>query len=599
MATTKQDQEEVQPNSSASDRFVSNIKWFWLLLTAFFILGDRFLAQEPAANFWVLLGAVGAGFLLNLVVTILLSLKRFPSGLDIAAAIFDVLLAIAVLVILSSYSQWLLPLLLFPVLLAAARWSLEAALGAAAPIILAHGVLLLPVLNGQSTQPMNSVLFAIGINALTLLIAGLLPGLFIKQRIEAIQQATEAELEAMRTANEHGDLISQLALTLSSTTDYHKVLQTAIELAFGAMTDPEEEARARTTVGMVLLFAEEEGQLNIAAGRGLSRFDEGRTVKADAGIIGETLQNAEVIINHQAAKDEALARLSSTKGCKSAICAPLRAGLHTYGVVLFCSKKAKFFHQNHKKLLTTFCSQAIIPIQNAQLLEELRYEQHRILEKEEEARRKLARDLHDGPTQSISAIAMRLNYLKMVVKNKDLARAYSELEKLEELARSTTQEVRTMLFAMRPVILETQGLLAALNQYAERLNTHGPFKMVINNKGYDNQLTKEAAGTIFAIIEEAVGNAKKHSQATELRLNLTVKKNTLYVEIKDNGVGFDVEATKSTYDQRTSLGLINMDERAQAIGGHATLTSTLGKGTTVSIEVPFTKQILAEAGQSS
>jgi signal transduction histidine kinase len=96
-----------------------------------------------------------------------------------------------------------------------------------------------------------------------------------------------------------------------------------------------------------------------------------------------------------------------------------------------------------------------------------------------------------------------------------------------------------------------------------------------------------AEGVIFAIVEEAVGNAKKHAQATEIRISLVVKADSLMVEIRDNGVGFDVAATQSTYDQRSSLGLINLQERAELVGGECVIESARGKGTAVRAEIPL------------
>jgi signal transduction histidine kinase len=144
-----------------------------------------------------------------------------------------------------------------------------------------------------------------------------------------------------------------------------------------------------------------------------------------------------------------------------------------------------------------------------------------------------------------------------------------------------------MLFAMSPVILETQGLAPALTQYADRLNKTESFEVKVVNRGYEGQLDHEAESVVFAIVEEAVGNAKKHAQASEIRILLLVKSETLYVEIRDNGVGFDVAATQSTYDQRTSLGLINMNERAEMVGGECVLESAKGKGTAVRAKIPF------------
>jgi signal transduction histidine kinase len=177
----------------------------------------------------------------------------------------------------------------------------------------------------------------------------------------------------------------------------------------------------------------------------------------------------------------------------------------------------------------------------------------------------------------------------MVVQNQDYEKAYEEIVKVEDIAQATTQEIRTMLFAMRPVILETQGLVPALSQYADRLNATESFQVTVSNRGYEGQLDSEAEGVVFAIIEESVGNAKKHAEASEIKISLAARDASLYVEIRDNGVGFDVEATQSTYDQRTSLGLINIRERTELIGGHCTLESARGKGTAVKIEVPFVR----------
>ena len=146
-----------------------------------------------------------------------------------------------------------------------------------------------------------------------------------------------------------------------------------------------------------------------------------------------------------------------------------------------------------------------------------------------------------------------------------------------------------MLFAMRPVILETQGLVPALNQYAERLNANESFQVSIANHGYDGQLGQEAESVIFAIVEEAIGNAKKHAQATEIKVSLVAREDSLFVEIRDNGVGFDVERTQSTYDQRTSLGLINIRERAELVGGECAIESARGKGTAIQVQIPFVR----------
>ena len=563
-----------------------------MVLAATFVVARNYLASAPTPYFLQLLAVILVGFILNAIYTGLLWSNYFPKWLAGVSVMIDVGIAIAMLVMMSENTSLLLPVILFPVIMAGVRWDAEAGLLTALPLVLGYGVTLAPLLRSGEIdkQALIQTLLNIGINALVLFSAGALPGLFVRRRVEIAERTNEVELEQLRLENERGKLVSEMALTVSSTLNYRKVLRAMMDLAASAMEESSTEEHS--TVGMVLLFEDgDPGKLTVVAGHNLARRDDNRKVSSEEGIISRTIHTAEVQVTHRAQSDKAMTAFASTPGARSAICAPLRAGFTTFGVVLFCTTQPNFFTDDHKSILATFCSQAIIALQNAQLYEDLQREQQRILEKEAEARRKLARDLHDGPTQSIAAIAMRLNFIKMVLQNKDVNKAYDEVIKVEDIAQRTTHEIRTMLFAMRPVILETQGLTAALEQYVERLRANEKFEVVLTNQGYNGQLASDAEGVVFAIVEEAIGNAKKHAQASKINITLVTRQGNLYVEIRDNGVGFNVEATKASYDQRTSLGLINMDERAQAVGGHCTLESATGKGTAVRVRIPFERPV--------
>jgi signal transduction histidine kinase len=272
---------------------------------------------------------------------------------------------------------------------------------------------------------------------------------------------------------------------------------------------------------------------------------------------------------------------------RSAICAPLRAGFEIFGVVLFASPNLNYFHEEHVQLLTTLCNQGIIALRNAQLYQDLQSEQRKILAKEAEARHKLARELHDGPTQTISAIAMRLNFVRvMLKKEQDATKVEAEVAKIEDLARKTTQEVRTMLFTLRPVVLETQGLGAALEQYADRLRQTDELNIEVDPGKYDSQLDKEAESVVFSVVEEAVGNVKKHANANRVLVRLRVEGDTFSVEIQDDGAGFDAEATQRRREAG-HMGLLNMQERAELMGGRFTIQSQPGAGTRVRLDIPL------------
>lgn len=577
--------ENAPSNALELDWLVSNLRWLWYFLAALVIFGGSYISESFTVN-TQLLTVLGVGVGLNLLYAGLLWANYFPGWLAIFSVVLDVVFAIVLLILLSNYVEFLLPLAVFPVLIASLRWNVEVGFVAAIPFMILYAVPIFELIQGEepvTRAELLPVLLQFGMNALTLLFVGTLPGLMVGQRVRLAQVGDAQELEQLRIANKRSKIISDMALTLSSTLDYRKVLRATVDAAYDAISTTGGDDTSM--VGVVLLFEGDDGQLTVAAGRNISRNLQGRKIRAGGGLIGQTLETAETTITYAAHKEKALT--SFLPRCRSAICAPLRAGYNTYGVMLFCSTHPRAYSRDHQALLTTFCSQSIIALQNAQLFEDVRFEQQKILEKEAEARRKLARDLHDGPTQSIAAIAMRLDFIKMVVQNNDLEKAYDELVKVEDIAQSTTKEIRTMLFAMRPVILETQGLLPALEQYANRLNETEEFRVVVIERNYNGQLDKEAEGVVFAIIEEAVGNAKKHAEASEIRISVLGKDNALHVEIRDDGVGFDVDATASTYDQRTSLGLINMNERAELVGGHCNLESARGKGTAVKIQIPY------------
>ena len=146
-----------------------------------------------------------------------------------------------------------------------------------------------------------------------------------------------------------------------------------------------------------------------------------------------------------------------------------------------------------------------------------------------------------------------------------------------------------MLFTLRPLILESQGLTAALRQLAEKMHeTHGQNVIVEAEPGVDDRLEMNHQGVLFYIVEEAVNNARKHAQAEHIWVRLRSDSDVLAVEIQDDGVGFNVGAVDSNYNRRGSLGMINMRERAEMINGAIKIDSAEGRGTRVMVYIPLT-----------
>jgi signal transduction histidine kinase len=569
-------------SSLSSDWLISHLRWPWLVSALLVALLWPNPGEVPLSLLYVY-AVIGAGAILNLIQVGALYARWYPEWMAVMGIVFDTVVAILLLIITGGWKSPMLPVVLFPVLIASLRLGIEAGLVVVVPLAFTYGG------SAIMDRELNSLaqLYQVGMNVLLLLGVAFVNGL-IHQREETAKGRTESkELQMLRRANERAKGIYEMASTLSATLNYKRVLTTMLDLSLVGLT--EMAGPDASLVGLILLF-EQEGnfeRLKVHAGRNIPRADENRVVSGQSGLIARSIYAAEPVIAEQVSNDPVLTQFVCMQNVKSAICAPLRAGFDIFGVVLFASPNLNHFNREHAGLLTTFCNQAIIALRNAQLYQDLQAEQRKILEKEAEARHKLARELHDGPTQTISAMAMRLNFVRMMLqKGQDSSKVEAEVGKIEELARKTTQEVRTMLFTLRPVVLETQGLAAALEQYADRLRQTEDINIEVDTDDYDGQLDKEAESVAFAVVEEAVGNAKKHANADHIFMRLQVDGHLFTAEIRDDGEGFDVEAARRRREAG-HLGLLNMAERAELVGGRCSIQSQPGAGTNVRLDIPL------------
>jgi signal transduction histidine kinase len=167
-----------------------------------------------------------------------------------------------------------------------------------------------------------------------------------------------------------------------------------------------------------------------------------------------------------------------------------------------------------------------------------------------------------------------------------------ELEVIEQLARQTVTEIRSMLFTLRPLALETQGLVPALQMLVEKLQERSETQVKIEDIGHASErIDANQSAVIFYIIEEALGNSCKHARATLVEVRMWVESQLFVVQISDNGRGFDAEAVLSSYDSRSSLGMVNMRERAELIDGSLDIRSVADEGTTIMLVVPLRERV--------
>jgi signal transduction histidine kinase len=406
-------------------------------------------------------------------------------------------------------------------------------------------------------------------------------------RLQAIEAGKEQGVElreARRRERQQLARFYQAAGQLNVTLDHERVLDLALEIASDALVDPDD--RPDLLVGMLLLLAGDRAR--IVSGRGLPAADWRLDFRVDAGLIGESIAGGVPTRWRGVGGDHELARLAGLHGCRSLLAAPLVHAGETVGVMLFGHPAPGVFGDSQAALLGALAEQTMVALNNARRFQDLSSERDRIQELQEEARRRLARDLHDGPTQSLATIAMRASFARRLLA-RDVGAAEVEMGRAEDLARRTTREVRHMLFTLRPLILESQGLVSALQQLVDKTGNLTGHEVVLEIEGDAvDGLETGRQGLVFFVAEEAVNNARKHAEAEHIWVRMRREGGALVMEVEDDGVGFNVGAVDASYAQRGSLGMVNMRERTELLGGMLSVDSAEGRGTKVRLTVPLT-----------
>jgi signal transduction histidine kinase len=398
---------------------------------------------------------------------------------------------------------------------------------------------------------------------------------------------------------------NQVAVALRNAELFHRSQRSLAELAnlheglqaIASSLDMEQVLKAILTkaaavsgaqIGSIMVL--EEGRLHLRATVGT----DGATAQnlsfgLGEGIAGKVVQTGQPILANDVANHPDFRRPESAKVLpKALLCVPMRLGDEVIGVINLSNYlRINVFDEDAVRVVASLASQTSVAVENARLYQHLRSERDRLISLEEVLRQDLARDLHDGPVQRLAGMAMNIEVIKSALV-KDPDRALHELQELDKLVRLTIKEARTMLFELRPLVLETQGLPAALESYAEQFEATNAIRVELDlDEGMD-RMPPAVEQTIFSVVQEAMGNARKHAKAQELTVSLRMDGDRVLASVRDDGQGFDVEKTQESYAQRESqsLGLVNMVERAERIGGKLKLDSRPGHGTTVSISVP-------------
>lgn len=205
-----------------------------------------------------------------------------------------------------------------------------------------------------------------------------------------------------------------------------------------------------------------------------------------------------------------------------------------------------------------------------------------VIKAQEEERRRIARGMHDGPAQSLANIVLRAEYCqKLHEKKPDLL--VDELHSLKEYARETLDDVRKIIFDLRPMDLDDLGLVPAIKRYAADFEAKYDINVEVITRGEPRRYLQALEVTIFRIIQEALNNVQKHSGALNVKLVLEFSPLALSAKIIDDGKGFEL---KDSFEVG-HFGLRGMQEWAEILQGTLQIKTKPTQGTTISVRIPI------------
>ena len=196
----------------------------------------------------------------------------------------------------------------------------------------------------------------------------------------------------------------------------------------------------------------------------------------------------------------------------------------------------------------------------------------------EDERKRLARDIHDGPAQLLTNLTMRLEVVKEMAKRDPLT-VLPEIQKVQELMRGSVSDLRRMIYDLRPVDIAERGLSGALLDYAERCHYLLRIPVVVAVDATCDVLAEPYAVAVFRVVQECITNSLRHARAQRVDVSVTVAEGVLRAVVRDDGSGFPYGDTS----QHKGFGLLGIEERARLIGGVVRVQSQLGQGTVVEL----------------
>jgi signal transduction histidine kinase len=277
---------------------------------------------------------------------------------------------------------------------------------------------------------------------------------------------------------------------------------------------------------------------------------------------------------------------------------PIRSRSNLIGILAVGKKQSDSPYSDEEvDLLMTMANEAAIAIENARMLDSLKNERLRVsqllaqaVQTQEEERKRISADLHDGVAQWLAAASYRAQTVNVLLSGNDSDEAQDELAAMESTIDKSLKELRRVVTGLRPPALDELGLSHALRQSLENLKTDG-VDCRFSEVGTPVRLPSSMEIAVYRVVQETLTNVRKHADATKVNLRLQFKTDELLVEIRDNGKGFDLSQTLDSAISVGHMGLLGMKQRMETLGGDIKIKTGEGAGTTMILKLPVQPQI--------
>lgn len=403
----------------------------------------------------------------------------------------------------------------------------------------------------------------------------------------------------------------QLAIEVVALRDLQLVLDTSLSHCL---------TLTQSQFGFIGLVTEDGKALDLAAIQGFEAerafYDRFHLVPLHRNIFGNTILENRPVRSLDALNDPA--RAGQPPGhptVRAFLGVPLRVNEQTIGMIGAANKDSAYTDED-EQLLGAYASLVAIAIHNANLYEQLHASRQELERKvserthelaiakddlaqkaeqlrklleatvniQEAERARIAHDMHDGMTQMIVSALFETQCTKesLALANNNTARDH--LEDVQALLKQIDLETRRIIYDLRPLILDARGLVPAIEQFASRCQQYSQIKCSLKVSGIPYRLQSDVEIGVYRLIQEALQNITTHAQATQADIHLEFSKEQVYVSIRDDGIGFDLEHVLNEPDEH--LGLIGMKERIQCLGGQIDIQSKQDHGTRIVLTVP-------------